>query len=237
MKKFEGGDSDSPPNPLSFEGRRSRHDIFSEIIRDLDRKHLISWGKAHNSTIKRHNKNELVTALSNNTLAASLASGNRGSLTIKFQRLFANIYTRKERDSQWDTFLLRLYGLKYCGGCKSVLTKANFYKNAATQSGLQTFCKECHYNSTKWGQVYREAMRRAAKLNATPPWANLLAIHKFYDNRPGGSHVDHIVPLQGNDVCGLHILINLQYLTAFQNRSKGNKFIIWVRICAQIMNN
>lgn len=70
------------------------------------------------------------------------------------------------------------------------------------------------------------AKRRAARLKRTPVWADLTAIKEFYKSCPAGYEVDHIIPLQGKLVSGLHVLSNLQYLLISDNRSKGNKFFI-----------
>jgi hypothetical protein len=68
------------------------------------------------------------------------------------------------------------------------------------------------------------AARRAWIAQATVSWANLAAIKDFYEDCPPGYHVDHIHPLKGREVCGLHVWENLQYLPAKENMSKGNRF-------------
>lgn len=73
-------------------------------------------------------------------------------------------------------------------------------------------------------KLAQSALRRARKLKATPSWSQIDLIREFYVNCPEGFHVDHVIPLQNPDVCGLHVLANLQYLTAEDNLKKGNKF-------------
>jgi hypothetical protein len=68
--------------------------------------------------------------------------------------------------------------------------------------------------------------RRSAKKHRTPAWANLDAIKTIYANCPEGYHVDHVIPLQGRLVSGLHIESNLQYLPASENAKKFNKYQI-----------
>jgi len=69
----------------------------------------------------------------------------------------------------------------------------------------------------------KKAGRRRAAL-AYPVWANRDAIKKFYDECPDGHHVDHIIPLRGKNISGLHVENNLQYLTVSENSRKGNSF-------------
>jgi len=66
--------------------------------------------------------------------------------------------------------------------------------------------------------------RKARVKQATPPWADLDAIRDFYYNCPTGFHVDHIIPINGKLVSGLHTINNLQYLPADINLRKSNKF-------------
>lgn len=90
-------------------------------------------------------------------------------------------------------------------------------------------------------ETYLEAQREYNKLNADkfrayakrtnaqrrtriPKWSERKEILAFYKNCPPGYHVDHIIPLQGKNVSGLHVLSNLQYLPAEANLAKGNRY-------------
>jgi hypothetical protein len=86
-------------------------------------------------------------------------------------------------------------------------------------------------NSGKY--AHYEAKRRSAKLQRTPSWltpCELERIQALYSiaamfTRESGieHHVDHIVPLQGESVSGLHVYDNLRILPAIENLKKSNK--------------
>jgi HNH endonuclease len=77
------------------------------------------------------------------------------------------------------------------------------------------------------------AKRLASKLQRTPKWLSieqLKEIEQFYTDANYLTNltktqfeVDHILPLQGKTISGLHVPWNLQLLTASENASKGNR--------------
>lgn len=76
--------------------------------------------------------------------------------------------------------------------------------------------------------------RRVSKINRTPVWTTetdlwmmmeIYALSELRTRLTGISwHVDHIIPLQGVRVSGLHVPSNLQVIPARENIKKGNKF-------------
>jgi hypothetical protein len=93
-------------------------------------------------------------------------------------------------------------------------------------------CLQYYYNNKH--TVFKNcAKRRCSKLLASPSW-----VDKKHEDRIGNiykasintshrtgiqHHVDHIVPLQGKTVCGLHVWWNLRIIPAKINLSKGNR--------------
>jgi hypothetical protein len=108
--------------------------------------------------------------------------------------------------------------------------KAFYQKNPEARQRFEKYQSE-YYSKNKHRFAARRAKRRAALLRATPAWADLKAIAKVYrlaremTLATGIRHVvDHVIPLQGRTVCGLHVENNLQVIPEKENARKWAKF-------------
>jgi len=141
---------------------------------------------------------------------------------------------------------------KKCTSCNEDLSLLSFGKHKKTKDGLQSICKQCNnklvktwrdshleearQSTKKWRSEHKEydvaktAKRKALKLSSTPKWASKEKIKTEYalaqwctDVMNEVYHVDHIVPLKGKTVCGLHVEANLRVIPASENISKSNR--------------
>lgn len=105
--------------------------------------------------------------------------------------------------------------------------KAHYERNKAKVAEVSRAYRQANPGKVNaWQKAYQ-----TKKLKALPVWADLAKIAEIYDTaawltKTSGEpwHVDHIVPLQGKTVSGLHCEANLALLPASENFSKSNRF-------------
>lgn len=150
-------------------------------------------------------------------------------------------FPRRVRTSLKNKFI-EYIDLKLCTKCKAILNKNAFHNSTSQRDNKHPWCINCsavHYLQNKdshreQGKKWRasnphktkaiRARARAKRAERIPKWADFTKIEEIYKNCPSGMQVDHIVPLIGENVSGLHVHYNLQYLTPEDNRRKSNKY-------------
>lgn len=117
----------------------------------------------------------------------------------------------------------------YCSSCKpKYYTPTQPTKLTCTTCG-DTFLskrkdkKYCRKACDMSRKSYKRARKRR-KIQAKLPSVRWVDIEEIYKNTPKGYHVDHIIPLNHEKVCGLHVPWNLQYLSKDDNIKKSNSF-------------
>jgi hypothetical protein len=160
---------------------------------------------------------------------------------------------RLRQERVMKTIALEAYGYKRCFVCSKELALSMFTKKKRTRKdktfyyGYNHECKKCKLLSNKEymkkpGNKEKDTLRKAAmtKRNrvAKPKWLSaeqMKEIHEIYKdmrtrNRVAGKieyHVDHVVPLNGETVCGLHVPWNLEVVKAKDNIAKSNAYTDW----------
>ena len=107
-------------------------------------------------------------------------------------------------------------------------------KNWQEQNPDQVKITSQNYRKNNKGKINANTAKYAAsKLQRTPKWLadiHFQQIGIFYDSADRLTkelgikfEVDHVIPLQGDNVSGLHVPWNLQVITAKENHVKGNR--------------
>jgi 5-methylcytosine-specific restriction endonuclease McrA len=94
-----------------------------------------------------------------------------------------------------------------------------------------------YYQNNKHLFAQKSMKRYASKTNQTPTWLNKAhfaemdgiyeyckIFNQFIPSKTNKLQVDHIIPLHGKRVSGLHIPSNLQVITCKENAVKRNNF-------------
>lgn len=110
---------------------------------------------------------------------------------------------------------------------KSAVLDNNAKWREQHKSDISEYLKKNAHRYRPYAALRQEHIKRA-----TPPWVDMKAIDGIYlealslqksDGIP--REVDHIIPLRGKLVSGLHVQNNLQILTQSENRRKNNSFV------------
>jgi len=164
---------------------------------------------------------------------------NKKDCTFGYKKLFGDFYKTKPTSVWLNRWLLQQYGdYKFCKKCQKIHSKDEFLYSSKLWDNLRSECKtqEKFYETSRdrLKRRYRDSIRRVEKENRTPEWLTFeqkLEIECFYykalryEEEYGVKyHVDHIIPLNGENVCGLHVPWNLQVLPAKENLRKSNKY-------------
>lgn len=87
------------------------------------------------------------------------------------------------------------------------------------------YCKPGHFPSNiAWRKKRKKEQRHYDRFKNPLSRIFKKDIIKIYKNKPDGTEVDHIIPRNHPDVCGLHVPWNLQYLKSEENRIKSNNW-------------
>lgn len=134
----------------------------------------------------------------------------------------------------------------YCKECIRNRSKQVYYKNHIFESKrrkeyLKNNPEVSRKASLKWSRnnraigVKNKMRRRDKQRQSTPLWLtkeHISIMNKFYNlatklskNSRIKFHVDHIIPIQGKEISGLHVPWNLQILEASVNIRKGNTLV------------
>jgi len=193
----------------------------------------IRWMPSRSDSLK---VNDLLDSLTQFSVPANeYLSRNSRAFNALLKKIF--ILPDKGNSLTYTNYFLKVQGFKRCNRCLQILDIHLFFNDKARSDGKMYTCKACCtlYQKDNIEQVrITKKQYKMSLLANTPKWLTtemLQDIKNIYTESSRISktsnrqmHVDHIVPLKGDNVCGLHVPWNLQIIPDSENFVKGNKY-------------
>lgn len=142
----------------------------------------------------------------------------------------------KNRIIKWQENKRRLSGIPQ----RSLSVQTKQEKKEVYKKWVEKNRAKVNEQQRKWRQANKEKHRPYQSAYNAIRWKrtsiplaklHLEQIVKIYEKRDQkikqtgtDHHVDHIIPIKGKNICGLHVPWNMQILPAKENRQKSNKF-------------
>ena len=170
---------------------------------DKDKKREALWRKNNKEVVKNY--------------AKKYAEDNKDKLGVYRKEYYIK---NKKRIQERDSFITE--EKKEANRLRAKAWYENNKKKAA--ESRKDYIKRNKHKKRKWS-----ADRKAMKLSATVKGFNeeieefYIKAHELEKTTGVKYHVDHIIPLKNEKVCGLHAPWNLRVITAEENLKKGNK--------------
>ncbi len=220
--------------------------MFTELILDKLGIFYDDVAKKKHGNSREFSYGEIIDRiLSKNNCSAYTLFPEIGEQTFHrmMKKAFPNVVLNGGEQT-WYFYFLSLIEYKHCGSCDSIKPFSSFAKNTANTTGITSWCKDCRNKMQEGGyDKYHESHLKSYNKNygkirerqntykgeralRVPSWSQTEEIARYYDNCPKGMQVDHILPLKGKFVSGLHVTENLQYLTIEENLKKSNKYVL-----------
>ncbi len=197
----------------------------------------INYSPSQKNSIR---KDELIDAMCQFDITIQkFLNRNQSVVFNTINKAFYSILNNKPKRIAPNKWIAHLLGYYKCIDCKNILSMYEFTMDNSRWNNLCSKCKTCVYLRDDKYRVNnldkdaaKSAKRRATRIQAAPLWLtkqHLIEIKDIYYQAQEYTrilgepyHIDHIIPLRGITVSGLHVPWNLQIITEKENLKKGN---------------